>query len=186
MQERCGIITANYASHVVEQQRLAPSTYTTHGNGVTICYEQWLCISVLLLLESSWRLSVRALFFRPVYACVREWLSVRSCARRILQRISGPASWSNRSSGGQGTRCWQSHRSKERMCCCLKYRLLQLQRSPSQGCVIVIFFFFAWCATLDVNWFVCIFSSWFLFAVNHICKTSHINTSCAGWRLSWP
>ena len=168
MQERCGIITANYASHVVEQQRPS-STYTTHGNGVTICYEQWLCISVLLLLESSWRLSVRALFFRPVYACVREWLSVRSCARRILQRISGPASWSNRSSGGQGTRCWQSHRSKERMCCCLKYRLLQLQRSPSQGCVIVIFFFFAWCATLDVNWLVCIFSSWFLFAVNHIC-----------------
>ena len=111
------------------------------------------------------------------HACVNDYLSARARGEYCSCRPCSPAGFRAGElkqplvSAGQGTRCWhwQSHRSKERMCCCLKYRLLQLQRSPSQGCVIVIFFFFAWCATLDVNWLVCIFSSWFLFAVNHIC-----------------
>jgi hypothetical protein len=71
-----------------------------------------------------WRVAVRAVFFRPAYACVREWLSVRSCARRILQLQAAFSSGfpgrraeaTARRSGGQGTRCWQAHRSKERMC----------------------------------------------------------------------
>ena len=90
-------------------------------------------------------------------ACVNDYLSARARGEYCSCRPCSPAGFRAGElkqplvSGGQGTRCWQSHRSKERMCCCLKYRLLQLQRSPSQGCVIVIFFFFAWCATLDVN-----------------------------------
>jgi len=106
---------------------------TTRGNGVTIRYEEWTmalhCISVLLLLESSWRLAVRALFSdQCTRACVNDYLSARARGEYCSCRPCSPAGFRAGElkqplvSGGQGTRCWhwQSHRSKERMCwCCL-------------------------------------------------------------------